>query len=106
MKMTYFHKGNVFLAGTLFYGGIRSIYYSGKMVDRENYRMPIGWRLFGIVVSTTLSRVFFPFYLLEDINYMDKKYFMKKPINEKIFPFDGYRILENQNFNIKNIKSI
>ncbi len=106
MKMTYFHKGNVFFAGTLFYGGIRSIYYSGKMVDKENYRMPIGWRLFGITVSITLSRLLFPFYLLEDINYIDKKYIIKKPINEGIFPFDGYRIIENQHFDIKKIKSI
>lgn len=104
--MVIFYKENIFFVGTLFYGGIRSIYYSGKMVDKENYRMPIGWRLFGITVSTTLSRFLFPFYLLEDINYIDKKYIIKKPINEGIFPFDGYRIIENQHFDIKKIKSI
>lgn len=106
--MTIFHKGNLFLAGTVFYGGIRCINYSENMVDREHlqYRIPFGWRFIGIVISATLSPVFYPFYLLEDINYIDKKYFIKRPMNESIFPFYGYRILENQHLDIKKIKSI
>jgi hypothetical protein len=84
-----------YMVGSLLCGGIRSAFYSQKMKDNEGNRMPIGTRLCGIVVATGLAPILLPYYLICDINFVDRKYFIKSKIKDEVFPFFRYYIHEN-----------
>ena len=84
-----------YMLGSICYGGLRSTIYSQKMKDDEGNRMPFGTRLCGIIMGMGLGPMLSPYYLIYDINFVDRKYFIKSKIKEEVFPFLSYYIHEN-----------
>lgn len=84
-----------YMVGSLCLGGIRSLVYSQYMKDDEGNRMPFGTRLCGMIVSIGLAPIMTPYYLVCDMNFVDRKFFIKSKIKEEVFPYLRYYIHEN-----------
>ncbi len=78
------------------YGGVRSMAYSPKLRNEEGNRPPFGTQFAGMLIGAVLSPVLLPIYMIEDMNFVDKKYVMKKEFKEKFFPYDDYKLYVNQ----------
>lgn len=87
---------NKYLAGSLVYGFVRGIYFTDKVKSRDHERMLFGTRILYVTMCTAMAPLFSMYYFIEDMDYVDEKYFLKKQVthNTDLFPFPGFR-LEN-----------
>ncbi len=81
-----------YVGGSFLYGGFRSMAYSSKLRNKEGNRPPFGTQLAGILIGAFMSPVLLPIYIIDDMNFADQKYVMKKEFEEKFFPYSDYKI--------------
>ncbi len=85
-----------YVGGSFLYGGFRSMAYSSKLRNKEGYRPPFGTQLAGMLIGAVLSPVLLPVYIIDDLNFADQKYVMKKEFEEKFFPYNDYKVYVHQ----------
>ncbi len=74
------------------YGGFRSMAYSPKLKNEEGSRPPLGTQFAGILIGAFVSPILLPIYMIDDLNFVDQKYIMKKEFNQKFFPYEKYKL--------------
>jgi hypothetical protein len=81
----------------LAYGLARGIYYSTQLEHSETHeRMPIGTASAFVIGTAGMSFLAFPAYLVHDVNYIDRRFFMhnlNKVSHRTTFPSPGEYLL-------------
>ncbi len=88
------HYTGKYFAAALGYGVVRGVYYTDKVRSRNDERMLFGTRIAYVIMCTCMAPLFSPYYLVEDLNHVDERFFLKKRTADTgdAFPFPGFRL--------------
>ncbi len=88
MKEKMSFRGLKFCTTAMYgYGFVRSLYYNGKLKDRDDGKeLLFGDKFKNICFGTFLSFPFFPIYIYDDLNVIDSRMKNIKYLKD-IFPF-------------------